>query len=128
VGGLIAQVESELPGGEDVSIFKQTAMLEAQSAGAEPFVVGETLNEDAFGFGLRLVFRFEASAELGEFSGIFVFEEVERLVVVTEPVGGAVAGGGLLALWGIGPGGMAGVQLVRVDLCGGGHGRSFLVV
>ncbi len=74
-------------------------MLEAQGAGAEPFVVGQALDENTFGFGLRLMFFRETSAELGKFLGIFVVEEEERLVVVAEAVRGAVAGGGFLAFW-----------------------------
>ncbi len=41
VGGLVAQVESELLGGEDVLVFDDARCLQAQSAGAEPFVVGQ---------------------------------------------------------------------------------------
>jgi len=61
-------------------------------------VVGQALDENGFGSGLGLVFRYEAGAEFAEFLGIFVFEEVERLtVVLAETVRGAVPGGGLLA-------------------------------
>ena len=41
-------------------------------------VVKRPLDEDAFGFGLGLVLFCEASADLGEFLGIFVVEKVER--------------------------------------------------
>jgi hypothetical protein len=98
VGGLVAQVESELGGGKDVPIFKHARVLEAQSAGAEPFMVGQALNENAFGFGLGLVLSCEAVAEFGEFSGIFIVEQVERLIVIlAETVAGAVAARSLLA-------------------------------
>ena len=92
VGGLVAQIESELLRGEDVLAFEDAKRHKAQSAHAEPFVIGHALDENAFGFGLRLVFFRESGAEFGEFLGIFVVEEVERLVVVAEPVGGAIAG------------------------------------
>ena len=98
MGGLVAQVESELLGGEDMLVFEDTRVLEAQSAGAKPFMVGHALDENTFGFGLGLVFRCEAGAEFGEFFGIFVVEQVERLtVVLTETVGRAVAGRSLFA-------------------------------
>ena len=98
VGGLVAQVESELLGGEDVLIFEDAGVLEAQSAHAKPFVISHALDENAFGFGLGLIFLSEAVAEFAEFLGIFVVEKVERLaVVLAETVGGAVLGRGLLA-------------------------------
>jgi hypothetical protein len=93
VGGLVAQVEGELFGGDDVLIFKDAALLEAESAGAEPFVVGQALDENTFGFGLGLMFFGEPSAEIGKFLRIFVVEKVERLVaVLAETVSGAIAG------------------------------------
>jgi len=82
VGGLVAQVESELLGGEDVLVFEDAGVLEAQSAHAEPFMVGHALDENTFGFSFGLVFCCEAGAEFGEFFGIFVVEQVERLTVV----------------------------------------------
>jgi hypothetical protein len=87
-----------LLGGEDVLVFDEARCLQAQSAGAEPFVVGQALDENTFGFGSRLMFRCEAGAEFGEFLGIFVGEEVERLaVVLAKTMAGAVAGRRLFA-------------------------------
>jgi len=61
-------------------------------------MVGQTLDENAFGFGFGLVFFFEADAEFAEFFGIFVVEQIERLIVeLAEAVRGAVAGRSLLA-------------------------------
>jgi len=98
VGGLIAQIESELLCREDVLVFEDAGVLEAESAHAEPFMVGHPLDESAFGFGLGLVFCCEAGAEFAEFLGIFVIEQVERLtVVLAETVRDAVLGRRLLA-------------------------------
>jgi hypothetical protein len=91
-------------------------------------MVGQALNENAFGFGLGLVFCGEAVAEFGEFLGIFVVEQVERLIMVlAETVGGAVAGRRLLACFGSGSGGTLSVQLVGADLCSGGHDDPWLL-
>jgi hypothetical protein len=85
--------------GEDVLVFEDAALLEAQSAHAEQFVIGQALDENALGFSLGLVLCCEAGAAFAKFFfGTLVIEEVERLVAVSaETVCGAVAGRSLLA-------------------------------
>jgi len=122
VSGLVAHIESELLCGEDVLPFKDAGLLETQSAHAKPFVVGQALYENAFGFGLRLVFGLEGGAKFVEFVGIFIREEEERFIVMAETVLGAVPRRLLLARFGSGTGGTMSVRLVCEKLCDGGHG------
>jgi hypothetical protein len=104
-----------------VLVLKDAAVLETQSAGAEPFVLGHAADENAFGFGLRLAFFLEAGGKGVVFFAVFVLKEVEEPVVMAEAVGGAVLGRGLLASLRRRSGGMSRVLLIGANLCGGGH-------